>query len=30
VGPAFLYTDRHSRRVTAIFGYPTRKLAQMG
>jgi hypothetical protein len=30
VGPAFLYTDRDSRRVTAIFGYSTRKLAQMG
>jgi mevalonate kinase len=30
VGPAFLYTDRESRRVTTMFGYPTRKLAQMG
>ena len=30
VGPAFLYTDRDSRRVTTMFGYPTRKLAQVG
>ena len=30
VGPAFLYTDRESRRVTTLFGYPTQKLAQMG
>src|SRR5499425_3287250 len=30
VGPAFLYTDRDSRRLTTMFGYPTRKLAQMG
>src|SRR5215472_11316688 len=30
VGPAFLYTDRESRRVTTRFGYPTHKLAQMG
>src|ERR1700751_6080007 len=30
VGPAFLYTDRESRRVTTVFGYPTQKLAQMG
>jgi len=29
VGPAFLYTDRDSRRVTTMFGYPIRKLAQM-
>jgi hypothetical protein len=29
VGPAFLYTDRESRRVTTLFGYPTQKLAQM-
>jgi len=28
VGPAFPYTDRDSRRVTTICGYPT--LAQMG
>ena len=30
VGPAFLYTDRDSRRLTTMFGYPTRKLAQVG
>jgi hypothetical protein len=30
VGPAFLYTDRDSRRLTTLFGYPTRKLAQVG
>ena len=30
VGPAFLYTDRDSGRATTMFGYPTRKLAQMG
>jgi hypothetical protein len=30
VGPAFLYTDRDGRRVTTMFGYPTRKLALMG
>jgi hypothetical protein len=30
VGPAFLYTDRDSGRVTTMFGYPTRKLAQVG
>jgi mevalonate kinase len=30
MGPAFLYTDRDSRRVTTLLGYPTRKLAQMG
>ena len=29
-GSAFLYTDRDSRRVTTMFGYPTQKLAQMG
>ena len=28
-GSAFLYTDRDSRRVTTMFGYPTQKLAQM-
>ena len=26
-GPAFVYTDRHSRRVTTILGYPTQLLA---
>ena len=30
VGPAFLYTDRDSRRLTTMFGYPTRKLARVG
>jgi hypothetical protein len=30
VGPAFLYTDRDSSRLTTMFGYPTRKLAQVG
>jgi len=30
VGPAFLYTDRDNRRLTTMFGYPTRKLAQVG
>jgi hypothetical protein len=30
VGPAFLYTDRDSKRVTTLFGYPIRKLSQMG
>jgi len=30
VGPAFLYTDRDSRPATPLFGYPTRKLAQIG
>jgi hypothetical protein len=30
VGPAFLYTDRDSRRLTTMFGYPIRKLAQVG
>ncbi len=27
-GPAFVYTDRHSRRISAILGYPTHLLAQ--
>ncbi|MBV8233501.1 MAG: hypothetical protein JO329_26285 [Planctomycetaceae bacterium] len=27
-GPAFVYTDRHSRRVSTILGYPTRLLAR--
>ena len=26
-GPAFVYTDRHSRRVSTIIGYPTQLLA---
>jgi mevalonate kinase len=30
MGPAFLYTDRDSGRVVTMFGYPTRKLAQIG
>ena len=30
VGPAFLYTDRDSKRVTTMFGYPIRKLSRMG
>jgi hypothetical protein len=30
VGPAFLYTDRDSGRLATMFGYPTRKLAQIG
>jgi hypothetical protein len=30
VGPSFLYTDGDSRRATTMFGYPTRKLAQIG
>jgi hypothetical protein len=30
MGPALLYTDRHGRRVVTMFGYPTRKLAQIG
>ena len=30
VGPAFLYTDRDSRRLTTMFGYPTQKLARVG
>jgi prepilin-type processing-associated H-X9-DG protein len=29
-GGNFVYVDGHSGRVTAIFGYPTRKLAQFG
>lgn len=29
-GGNFVYVDAHSGRVTAIFGYPTRKLAQFG
>jgi hypothetical protein len=28
-GPAFVYLDRHSGRVTAILGYPTDKLTQL-
>ena len=27
-GPAFIYTDRHSRRVSTILGYPTHLLAR--
>jgi hypothetical protein len=27
-GPAFIYTDRHSQRVTTILGYPTSLLAK--
>jgi hypothetical protein len=27
-GPAFIYTDRHRRRVSTILGYPTRLLAK--
>jgi hypothetical protein len=27
-GPAFVYTDRHSRRVSTILGYPTHLLAK--
>jgi hypothetical protein len=30
VGAAFLYTDRDSGRVATMFGYPTRKLVQVG
>ena len=30
VGPSFLYTDGDSRWATTMFGYPTRKLAQIG
>jgi hypothetical protein len=30
VGPAFLYTDRDSKRVTTMFGYPIRKLSWTG
>ena len=29
-GPAFVYSDRDSRRVTTILGYPTNKIAQAG
>ena len=29
-GPTFVYVDGQSGRVTAIFGYPTHKLAQLG
>ena len=29
-GPAFIYSDRQTRRVTAILGYPTKKIAQAG
>ena len=29
-GGDFVYVDGHSGRATAIFGYPTRKLAQFG
>jgi hypothetical protein len=29
-GGTFVSVDRHSRRVTAIFGYPTQKLARFG
>jgi hypothetical protein len=29
-GPAFIYTDRDSGRVTTILGYPTQKIAQAG
>jgi len=29
-GPAFVYADRDTGRVTAILGYPTQKLAQAG
>ena len=29
-GPAFVYSDRDSRRVTTIPGYPTNKIAQAG
>jgi hypothetical protein len=27
-GPAFIYSDRQTHRVTAILGYPTNKIAQ--
>ena len=27
-GPAFVHTDRHSRRVSTILGYPTHLLAK--
>lgn len=29
-GPAFIYSDRDTGRVTTIIGYPTRKIAQAG
>lgn len=29
-GDAFVFTDRHTTRVTTILGYPTRRLAQLG
>ena len=29
-GPAFVYSDRDTGRVTTIIGYPTKKLAQAG
>jgi hypothetical protein len=28
-GPAFIFTDRNSRRVLTLFGYPTQRLAQL-
>jgi len=29
-GPAFVYADRNTGRVTTILGYPTQKIAQAG
>ena len=29
-GPAFIYSDRKTGRVTTIVGYPTKKIAQIG
>jgi hypothetical protein len=29
-GPAFIYSDRETGRVTTIIGYPTKKIAQAG
>jgi hypothetical protein len=29
-GPAFVYTDKDSHRVTSILGYPTQKIAPAG
>jgi hypothetical protein len=29
-GPAFIYADRNTGRVTTILGYPTQKIAQAG
>ncbi len=29
LGDTFVFTDRHSARVTTILGYPTRRLAQL-